>query len=372
MKIGINGYEAVVPRFGFEKESGLPMRVGSSEVCFQLLLELEKLDKKNEYIIYLPAQPAADLPPERANWTYKIVAGKKLWTLIALNKSANQDNLDVFFNPTHYAPLFLNCPLVISILDVSYKYFPELFKKKDLYKLSLWGKYSVKKAASILTISNSSKDDIIKEYKVSGHKIHVIPVGIKDINERKMSKEEFIKKHKISNPYVLFVGTLQPRKNVKRLIEAFSKQENQDLDLVLVGKKGWNYEDILNTPKELGIEDRVYFLEDVSNEDLPSFYKYAECFVLPSLYEGFGLPVLEAMRYGCPVITSDVSSLPEAGGDAALYCDPEDTDSIASKMTELLASKKLQEKLVKKGYEHVKKFSWEKSAKEVLNVLEST
>ncbi len=168
---------------------------------------------------------------------------------------------------------------------------------------------------------------------------------------------------------MLFVGTLQPRKNVVRLIEAFAKQDNKNIDLVIVGKKGWNYEEILQTPNRLGINDRVHFLHNVSNEDLPAFYKHAECFVLPSLYEGFGLPVLEAMKYGCPVITSDVSSLPEAGGDAALYCDPEDTESICSKMTELLKDKKLQEKLVKKGYEHVKKFSWEKSAKDVLSVL---
>jgi len=369
MKIGINGYEAIVPRFGFEKDSGLPIRVGSSEVCYQLLVELEKTDLENEYIIYLPSVPTSDLPKERPNWRYKIVKGQKLWTLIALNKEANKDSLDVFFNPTHYAPLFLNCPLVISILDVSYKYFPELFKKKDLYKLSLWGKYSVKKAASIVTISNSSKDDIMKEYGVVSRKIHIISVGIKEIIENKMSKEEFIHKYKLSNSFVLFVGTLQPRKNVVRLIEAFAKQDNKNIDLVIVGKKGWNYEEILQTPNRLGINDRVHFLHNVSNEDLPAFYKHAECFVLPSLYEGFGLPVLEAMKYGCPVITSDVSSLPEAGGDAALYCDPEDIESICSKMTELLKDEKLQEKLVKRGYEHVKKFSWEKSAKEVLSVL---
>lgn len=372
MKIGINGYEAAVPRFGFDKESTLPIRVGSAEVCFELLLELEKKDTKNEYIVYLPVKPTADMPQERSNWKYKVVKGKKLWTLTALNKAANADKLDVFFNPTHYAPLFLNCPLVISILDVSYKYFPELFKKKDLYKLSLWGKYSVKKATSIITISTSSKDDIMREYGVKESKISVIPVGIKEIITDKMSKASFLDTYSLKNPYVLFVGTLQPRKNVERLIEAFSKLDNKDIDLVLVGKKGWQYEGILQAPEKYGVSSRVHFLHDVSNENLPLFYENAVCFVLPSLYEGFGLPVLEAMKYGCPVATSDVSSLPEAGGDAALYFDPEDVDSITSAISKLIDDKSLREKLVKKGYEHIKKFSWEKSAEQVLKVLGET
>ncbi len=372
MRIGINGYEAVVSRFGNDPKTNLPIRVGSAEVCFELLVELSKIDSKNEYIIYLPVKPTADLPQEHPNWKYKVVKGARLWTLMALNEAANKDKLDVFFNPTHYAPLFLNCPLVISILDVSYKYFPELFKKKDLYKLSLWGKFSVKKASSIITISGSSKDDIMKEYGVSEAKISIIPVGIKEIIKEKMNKVSFLKKYSIENPYILFVGTLQPRKNVERLIEAFSKLKNTDIDLVLVGKKGWQYENILKAPEKFGVSSRVDFLHNVSNEDLPLFYENAVCFVLPSLYEGFGLPVLEAMKYGCPVATSDVSSLPEAGGDAAVYFDPEDVDSISTKLAELVDNKELRSKLVQKGYAHIKKFSWEKSAEQVLKTLETT
>lgn len=370
MKIGINGYEAVVPRFGFDKETGLPIRVGSAEVCFELLKEFEKRDKKNEYIVYLPVKPSEDMPKETENWKYKVVRGSRLWTLYALNKAASSDNLDVFFNPTHYSPLFLNCPQVITILDVSYKYFPELFNKKDLYKLSLWGKYSVKKASKVITISNSSKDDIIKEYGVPEAKIAVIPVGIKNIKREDMTKAEFFKKYDLDKPYILFVGTLQPRKNIARLIEAYSKMEGKDeYDLVIVGKKGWQYEDILSAPEKYGVAQNVKFLHTVSNEDLPSFYEHAVLFVLPSLYEGFGLPILEAMRYGCPVATSDVSSLPEAGGDAAEYFNPTKVEEITKTLTKIVKDKSLQEKMVKKGKEHIKKFSWDKSADDVLQVL---
>lgn len=369
MKIGINGYEAVIPRFGFDK-NGLPNRVGSAEVCFEILKELERLDKKNEYIIYLPTNPSFDLPKERENWKYKIIPHRKLWTLLTLKTNVNRDKLDLFFNPTHYSPLFLNCPQIITVLDVSYKYFPELFKKKDLYKLNLWGKASLKRANGVITISQSSKDDIIKEYKVSPSKITVIHPGIKEMKASYMNKQDLFDKYNLKNPYILFVGTLQPRKNIVRLIEAFSKLLMENIDLVVIGRKGWHFGEILKAPHDYGISDRVHFLENVTDEELPSFYKNAQLFCLPSLYEGFGLPVLEAMKYGCPVITSNVSSLPEAGGDAVEYVDPESVENIASKLKKVLKDKKLREKMVKRGHEQVKKFSWEKSAHEVMRVFE--
>ena len=380
MKIGINGFEAVVPRFGYD-DKGLPRRVGSSEFCFQLLKNLSVLDKKNEYVVYLPQEPTADMPKESSNWKYKVIPNKKLWTIFGLSKNLiKEKNLDLFFSPTHYSPLFSSCPQIISILDVSYKRFPEMFPKKDLLKLALWGKLSIESAKKIITISNSSKNDIINAYKVSAGKVEVIPLGIKDVNASDMNKSEFIEKYNLKNPYVLFVGTLQPRKNIAKLVEAFAKLEsrikNQEsrtkgLDLVIVGRKGWDYEKILSAPDKFGISERVKFLENVTNEDLPLFYKNAEVFVLPSLYEGFGLPILEAMQNECPVVTSNVSSLPEAGGDAALYFDPNDTDDIAEKIEKVISDPKLREEMVRKGKEQIKKFSWEKSAKEVIRVFET-
>ncbi|MEK7501997.1 MAG: glycosyltransferase family 1 protein [Patescibacteria group bacterium] len=388
MVIGINGYEAAVPRFGFDKETGLPNRVGSSEFCFQLLTALSIIDKKNEYFIYLPTNPASDMPKEERNWHYVVFSSIKLWTLLGLSKKlfSDRNKIDVFFSPTHYLPLYVPCPSVISILDVSYLHFPKLFKKKDLYQLKLWGRYSIGKAKKIITISKASKNDIIKAYGVSEDKVVVVCPGIK--SEIQNSKSETNTKLKMQNSkslkekfgidkeFILFVGTLQPRKNIGKLIEAFSRLKTQDLrlktdlELIIVGKKGWMYEDILNAPKKFGIADRVKFLDSVTDEDLPSFYKNAICFVLPSLYEGFGLPILEAMKYGCPVITSNVSSLPEAGGDAAVYFNPESVEDIAEKIEKVISSEKLRQEMVKKGYEQVKKFSWEKTARETLKVLQ--
>lgn len=377
MKIGINGYEAVVPRFGHSKETGLPNRVGSGEFCFQLLSKLAKIDSSNQYSIFLPLKPSLDMPKETEKWKYVVIQSKKLWTLLGLSTKLRSFELDVFFSPTHYLPLFTASPSVISILDVSYLYFPNLFKKKDLYQLKFWGGYSIKKAKKIITISNSSKNDIIKMYKVNPDKVTVIYPGVKTMNLSTKTKDlgTIQKEFGIKGPYILFVGTLQPRKNIVKLVEAFSKLEDlgpktKDLSLVIVGKKGWQFEEILNAPKKYNVEDRVKFLDSVSDEDLPGFYKNALCFCLPSLYEGFGLPILEAMQYGCPVATSNVSSLPEAGGDAAVYFDPENVEDIKKSLESIIQSSELRDKLIKKGYEQVKKFSWEKTAKETLKILE--
>lgn len=377
MVIGINGYEAVVPRFGYDK-TGLPNRVGSGEVSFELLKQLYRLDKKNDYRIYLPVEKSEDLPEGRENWNYIVVKNQKLWTATALSKKlfAERGKLDVFFSPTHYLPLYIPCPSAVAILDLSYIHFPQLFKKRDLYQLKLWGKYSLKRASAIITISEASKSDIINFYKVPSSKVMVVYPGIKikdkklNIKNTMQSSKILKEKYGISEKYILFVGTLQPRKNVARLIEALSEIQDKNIKLVIVGKKGWMFEEIMKAPSKYGVSDRVKFIDNVSDEELPGFYADASCFVLPSLYEGFGLPILEAMQSGCPVITSKVSSLPEAGGDAAIYVNPHDSSDIAQKIDRVLSDENLRNEMVKKGLEQVKKFSWEKTAEETLKVLE--
>lgn len=379
MKIAINGYEAVIPRFGFDPETKLPNRVGSGIYCYELLVSLSKIDGKNKYLIYLPENPTSDMPEESDNWKYKIIKVKKAWTLTALSLELIKKRLsiDVFFSPTHYLPISFPANSVVTILDVSYLHFPDMFSRKDLYKLKFWGGFSIRKAKKIITISNSSKSDIIKKYGIREDKVEVIYPAIKNDtlnNNSELSMDEIQKKFGIDGKYILFVGTLQPRKNIVRLIEAFSmivsENELRDLKLVIVGRRGWQFEEILAAPEKFGVEKNVKFLSEVGNADLPDLYKNAEIFVLPSLYEGFGLPVLEAMNYGTAVITSNISSLPEAGGDGALYIDPKNTKDIAEKMKKLLTDDKLRRELIEKGYRQIKKFSWEKTAKQALRVLE--
>lgn len=367
MIIGIDGNEANVTR-----------RVGIGEYAFELLTELEHLQSNIlnlTFQVSLKQRPMADLPKERKGWSYQIIGPKRLWTQIGLplHLYLRRNKPDVFFTPTHYAPRFSPIPTVISIMDLSYIHYPQLFRSSDLYQLKHWSSYSVKKAKKILTISEASRNDIINEYKISPENVVVTYPGIKSEKHMKANVVDIHSKFSIPGRYILFVGTLQPRKNIVRLIQAFSilkkDQENEDLELVIVGKKGWLFEEILEAPHTFGVEDDVRFLEFVDDLELTELYKQAVCFVLPSLYEGFGLPVLEAMKYGCPVITSNVSSLPEAGGDAALYVDPTNSEDIAKTMQKVVENKGLQEQLREKGYKQVKKFSWEKTAKETLAVL---
>lgn len=360
MLIGIDGNEANVLR-----------RVGIGEYSFELLKRFEEFHSQAgeiKFQIYLKNSPLPHMPKPRDGWRYRVIGPKLLWTQIALplNLFLHRPAPDVFFTPTHYAPRFSPIPMVISVMDLSYIFYPELFKKSDLFQLINWTAYSVKKATKIVTISNASKDDIIKVYKVKSDKVQVIYPGIK-------AGSLMDKKENTEGEYILFVGTLQPRKNIVRLIEAFSRlvKKHPKIKLIIVGKKGWLWEDILNAPKKFSVEEKVKFLEFVSDEQLASLYQHALCFVLPSLYEGFGLPVLEAMKYGCPVITSNISSLPEAGGDAALYIDPQSTEDIAQKLEKIITDPVLRKELIEKGKKQIQKFSWEKSAQETLKVLEN-
>lgn len=373
MIIGIDGNEANVEK-----------RVGIGEYAFQLLWRLRMLQVPEvQFHIYLKEPPNKELPPKNKQWHYRVFGPKKLWTQwrLPLDLYTHFPRPDVFFTPSHYAPRFSPVPTVVSVMDLSYLHFPELFAKKDLVQLKQWTAYSVRNAKKILTISASSKNDIIKAYGVSEDRVIVTYPGIKEsitLTPHVYSMNELQAKYGISKHFILFVGTLQPRKNIGRLIEAFnkvikSKSENphmKDLQLVIVGKRGWLYEEILAKPKELEIGDRVTFLENINDEELALFYKNALCYVLPSLYEGFGLPVLEAMQRGCPVIISNISSLPEAGGEAALYVDPKNVSDIAQKIEQLVTDEKLRKQLKEKGFEQVKKFSWEKTAKETVAVLE--
>lgn len=369
MLIGIDGNEANVEK-----------RVGIGEYAYEILRQFHNLRFKNNdlrFLIYLKERPLSHMPVPTENWRYKVIGPKKMWTQFALPISLFLGKKpDVFFTPSHYAPRFSPVPSVISIMDLSFIHFPDLFAKKDLYQLKNWTAYSVKNAKKVLTISEFSKNDIIKQYQVELKDVIVTYPGIKEVESSKvrnvykvLSMSDLSKKFGINKEYILFVGTLQPRKNIEKLIEAFSKLD-KDILLLIVGKKGWLYEDILKAPQKYGVLERVKFLDFVEDSELPLLYKNAICFVMPSLYEGFGLPVLEAMKNGCPVVASNVSSLPEAGGDAAMYFNPENSDDIAKAIKKVVEDKNLRDEMVKKGFVQVKKFSWEKTARKTLEVLQ--
>lgn len=366
-------------------EANIENRVGSNEYAFKLLIHLFKEIKdlrlkgnKPDFkcIVYLKDQPLSDLPAKTDWWQYRVLKPKILWTRwrLPLELVLNKKNIDVFFTPGHYSPLICPAPLVMAIMDLAFLRFPDQFRKKDLYKLIKWTKDSVKKAAHIIAISEFSKKEIVNLYNYPSGKITVVYPGTTKLKEEKQESFKSLKsKYKLQGKYFFYLGTLQPRKNLLKLIEAFKKLslKYSNYQLVVAGKKGWLYDDIFKKVGELNLKDKIVFTDYISKGEKNVLLKNSQSLVLPSLYEGFGIPVLEAMQLGCPVIISNTSSLPEVGGEAALYINnPESVDCIyqaLEKMVELNLNER--EKLIKLGFEQIKKFSWEKSAQKVLKEL---
>ena len=233
------------------------------------------------------------------------------------------------------------------------------------------------KADKIIAVSHATKEDLVKLTKVDKDRIVVIHNGydsnlFKPIALSNGEIEKFRKRYGLPEDFVLYVGTLEKRKNVEVLIKALGmlREKGKKYTLVVVGKKGWKYENVFRLIRRYKLKDQIIFTGYVPKVDLPMFYNLAKVFVYPSLYEGFGLPPLEAMACGCPVISSNVSSIPEVVGDAGILINPRDADELAKNIEEVMESETLQKELMHKGMHRAKKFSWEKSARRTWEVYE--
>lgn len=358
MHIGIDGYE-----------SNTTQRVGIGQYGFQLLTHMHKIDHSNEYTIFLPTAPLGDMPPQNSRWRYVIGKPGTLWTIRQLPGLIKKTSLDVFFSPTHYAPWFTRIPKVISIMDLSYLHFPDMFRRKDYLQLRYMGEYSIRNAQKILTISEFSKSEIVNNYGKKNGDIVVTYPGKNSIIADQQAKIGLKVQELLSTKYILFVGTIQPRKNIVRLVDAF-EQLHEDVHLVIVGKKGWIYEPIIKRIELSVKKDKIVRLDFVTDYELIMLYKSAKCFVLPSLYEGFGMPVIDALSYGCLVVVSNTSSLPEVAGEGGIKVDPEDTKSIAGGLTKALQlTAKDKERITKLGITHIQKFDWKVCAQKTIDVL---
>lgn len=368
MIIGVDGNEANVRE-----------KVGVSMYTLKLLEYFQRVsNENNRFIIFLREIPRDELPFQTAYFKYRVVKGSFLWSQISLPLYLfflhfTKNKIHVFFSPAHYAPRFSLCPTVVTIHDLSYFYFPQEFLKKDLYKLKKWTDYSVKNAKKIISVSKTTKKDLIKHYPRIEDKIHVIYNGMeREISEENTPSTNF--RSLLSQKYILYVGTLQPRKNIVTLIRAFRlfHSTHPEFKLVIAGKRGWLFDMIFKEAQDLYVNEHIIFPGYVSDDELVLLYTKAFCFVLPSLYEGFGIPVLESMSYKCPVIASFNSSLPEVGGEACLYIDPHKPEDIVEKLEMLLNNKLLRKELITKGTQRVAFFSWTKCGKETLELLQST
>lgn len=355
-------------------EANVEKRVGVSVYTLKLLEYFQtQANEDLRFLVYLKHPPLSDLPKKSPWFEYCVIRAPFLWSQIFLplhlfKLYIQKQTCDVFFSPAHYAPRFLFSKSVVTIHDVSYLFFPDEFLKRDLYQLTHWTKYSIMNAAKVICVSKTTKKDVLHNYHVPEEKVKVIYNGFEKSN-RTMKKSDNINK----KPYILYVGTIQPRKNIEVLLEAFAVffKKHPDFQLLVVGKKGWLSDSVFQSVSRLNLDSSVRFLGFVSDRELISLYSHAFCFVLPSLYEGFGIPLLEAMHFGCPTIASFTASLPEVGGEASLYFDPKSPSELTEKLELLFSDVKLRTELVQKGKKQITQFSWETCAQQTLNILQS-
>lgn len=298
-----------------------------------------------------------------------------IWDQFTYPRKAREQGVDLIHQPCFSAPLLHKGPVVVTIHDIISILFPQTIKLASRVFYSKWMPLSYRKALQIITISNSTKNDIVKILGIDKNKITVIPLAVDEKFNDSVSAvevERVKKKYKLPERYILHIGTLEPRKNLGFLIEAFSQvirdSDFDDLRLVITGKKGWYFEGLFGKVKKLNLEKKVIFTGYFDEEDKPALYRGATVFAFPSLYEGFGLPPLEAMASGVPVISSNTSSMPEVIGEAGILLSPDDEDAWVTNIKKVVSSELLQAEMKKKNKKQLEKFSWDKTAEETLRV----
>lgn len=366
-------------------------RTGTEHYAWQLIRHLLVLGGGHRYRLYCHQPPPAGLfdPPVRqalpgpaSQPELRVIPFPRLWTHGRLSVEMAQHPPDVLFVPAHVLPVLHPRRSVVTVHDLGYRAFPRAHTPFSRAYLAWSTGFSARRAAHVLVDSQATKDDLVRYTGAAAGKITVVHLGrdesLAPVNDRQR-QAEVQQRLGISRgdgkpaPYILYVGTLQPRKNLVRLVEAFARVRHQqpDLLLVLAGQCGWLADPIFQRVEALGLGDAVRFPGFVADADLPVLLSGAICFAFPSLYEGFGFPVLEAQACGAPVLASNTSSLPEVAGDGALLVDPLDTDAVAAGLLRLVSDAALRDRLRMAGFTNLRRFSWQRCATETLAVLEA-
>ncbi|MCL5411608.1 MAG: glycosyltransferase family 4 protein [Patescibacteria group bacterium] len=355
---------------------------GMGRYLKNLLENLYLLDKENEYLLYVSKENKKLIesfftPNTKAKEINIPTSLRILWEHTFLPLDLKKEKVDVYFGPSHILPIVKATKEVVTIHDMTwFSQANKHTKFKRLYFQNLVP-ISIKQADLVLADSEATKNDIIEITKVPPLKVEVAYLGVDDYFRKAPEKEieRVREKYHLHKPYIFDVGVIEPRKNILGLIEAYFKILKKDsqfpYDLAIAGGKGygWNNEEIFTFVNSKKLDNRVLFLDAVPDEDLPPLLSGAALFVYPSFYEGFGLPILEAMKCGVPVVTSKISSLTEVGGEAAFYVDPNDVGSISQAIELVLKDKKKQREMVDKGFVQSGLFTWQKTAEKTLEAF---
>ncbi len=341
-----------------------------------LLDYIAQEDQKNEYILF--ANQKTEYTTTVKNIKIRVIKGwfAPFWDQVQLPRALKKDKINLFLSPYYKKPFFTPCKSIITIHDLNPLFLPPIsmkgwFKNRLYFRTLL--KLSSRKVDRIITVSQYSKKDIVEYFRVPEEKIEVICHCV-DERYRPISSnsEEVTSKYGIDRKFIFYFGNFNPHKNVKALIEAYYRLPQKTKDkyqLVLGGRRDRYCMSLEKMVKHLKIEERVVFTGFISEEDLPAIYSAAELFVFPSLREGFGLPPLEAMACGTPVITSNTTSLPEVVGEAGILVNPYNVDEIKAAIIEVLTNSTLRNDLIQKGLERSRRFTSEKTTKQILEVF---
>lgn len=399
MRIGIDCRTILNPGYG--------EAAGVGHYTFFLVSNLLKIDKENEYVLFfdnlLSKNAAEEMVSGALNVKIKFFPFHQYkhylpfaFSHLLTSGAIEKEKLDVFHSPAYTLPLAYHGKSIVTVHDLAIyknpKWFPGKFLLGQSFSTKTLVPKSLKKADKIIAVSENTKKDITEIFKIDPGKVEVIYEGVEFRNLPKKSEttcgvesevcfEDLKIKYGLKNNYVLFLGTIEPRKNIVALIRAFcdliSRDKNLEkkYQLILAGAKGWKYEKVFKEMgeclKNLGDKGEVKYIGYVPGREKFSLMRGAACFVFPSFYEGFGLPVLEALSLGVPTITSDRASLPEIAGQAAILVDPGKVSEISGALGKILVDKNLREELGKRGTEQARKFSWKKCAEETLRVYKN-
>jgi glycosyltransferase involved in cell wall biosynthesis len=352
-------------------------RAGIHQYILQNLRNLPRVEDGPQYILFARhlEELKSHLPGMRvtpSRWPTERRLVRIVWEQVAWPWLAARRKLDLLHGMAFVTPVSSPCPTVVTVYDLSFIHYPDRFPTIQRIYLASQTARSCRKARRVITISESSRRDVHRLFGVPLGRIDVVRPGV-DNRFRPLSTavvEDFRRRLSLPECFVLHVGTLQPRKNIPVLLEAFARVARENLQLVLVGGKGWLFDEIFRQVEILGLQDKVRFTGYVADSELPLWYNAAAMMVFPSVYEGFGMPVLEAMACGTPVIGANSSSIPEAAGKAAILFDPQDVDELADRMTAVLDDADIPARMRELGFEQARQFSWERAGRETAAVYQ--
>lgn len=358
-------------------------RQGGNETYIRNLIKaLAEIDGRNSYTLYLAGAAVAEQWRDGFCKQYPNFEIRSLPPPTPLVRVPVALAVELRLRPVdlihvqYTAPPFCPVPIVATIHDLAFEHLPETFTRRGSLQLKLTVRRTARKAARIATVSEYSRQDILRTYELPPEKVVVTYNGVEPhFSPRPNSADEssqIRRRFGVERDYILAVGSLQPRKNLIRLIRAYVRLRSQDpgfeYQLVIVGRKLWLADEIFDEVKKQKWANDVVLTGYVADEDLPALYRSATAFVYPSIFEGFGLPPLEAMACGTPVVTSNTSSLPEVVDDAALLINPYDEQDLSNALTRIAGDELLRARLRKQGIEQAKKFTWREAAEKTLQI----